>query len=528
MHHVTTLIALTVLFGFGCVYGQDSQPNKPIELPEFIVTGKQRVDVPGGAKQPPTKPSTLKSAQIDSLNPTERQPIPSLPAHKLPSMSRATLLYPGYLEAQVGNYFSPSIEAGYSARADDYLLDFSGKIQSSNGWVNNADFVKSNLTARSTYIAPSQFIFFGGSTTTVLADCRNTNYALFANPSADRRNVFSAGVGLDIAGKNQDVAYKAEVGYGRMNVNTADRSSGNSLLHGKASVMQVATPLSFGLEADARIQSYASNAYPYTMVGGLASVESGKLLANAGVGFQWASSTTAQSRPGVNIKADVRYALNGDVSLIGRFVTGLRPASFSDIIAASPFVDDSMVIDFTYDVVDVKAALQYHPNVKLFATAGLHITQSERDLVYQSSKPGMFAPTYLTSTSTVIFGDVRWALDAVNTISADMAVTSAGLDSGKAKPYIAPFTASASYQRNWTWKLRSSVSVLYIGDRWADVANTKQLSGYVDIRLAVVYDLLRNANVFVQAQNLIGSTIVLWDGYRERGTFISAGINWRF
>ncbi|NQW30505.1 MAG: hypothetical protein HQ472_08330 [Ignavibacteria bacterium] len=507
---------------------QPQQPNRPIELPEFIVTGKQRVDIPGGAKQPPSKPASLRSGQIDSLNPTEKQPIPSLPAHKLPSLSRPLLVFPGYVEAQFGNYLTPTIQAGYSTQTAGYLLDFSGNVEASNGWVDNSDYVKSDVKARSTYIAPSEFIFFGGSSTSILAEYNSTNFALFANPSADRRNYSALKIDLDISGKSNLLKYFAAVGYNAQSLSTANRSSSGNNIFGRASVLQTGAAFQYGVEADARIQSYAGNSYPYSLVGGLARLEQGDVIASAGVGFQWASSTGGQSRPGVSIKAEMQATLDKNFSVIGNFSSGLRPVSFADMYSNSPWVDDSLLIDFSYDVFAIKAALNYHPTVRLFTSAGVKLLQTERDVIFVSTKPGLFAPSYLTSTTMVLFGDVTWMVDESNTVFADVTFTNAALDSGHTKPYVAMVTGSATYQRYWMPKLRSTVSVIYVGDRWSDVQNTNQLSGYIDVRFGIVYDINKNANLFLRAQNLVGSSIVLWNGYQERSTFISGGINWRF
>jgi outer membrane cobalamin receptor len=54
------------------------------------------------------------------------------------------------------------------------------------------------------------------------------------------------------------------------------------------------------------------------------------------------------------------------------------------------------------------------------------------------------------------------------------------------------------------------------------------LSGYVDLRARISYAITPKLDVALRAENILSSTIVLWDGYRERGFFASAGFTWRF
>ena len=68
---VRSILGVSLFLSVVSVYAQQqppqpqvpAQPNQPIELPEFIVTGKERVDIPGGAKQAPVRPPLLSASQ---------------------------------------------------------------------------------------------------------------------------------------------------------------------------------------------------------------------------------------------------------------------------------------------------------------------------------------------------------------------------------------------------------------------------------------------------------------------------------
>jgi hypothetical protein len=140
-------------------------PNQPLELPEFVVTGKERVDIPAGAKHAPTKPPAVKGALLDSLNDLEKQPLPALPMDPVLKLRRTERFYPGYATVSLGQYMTPALSGGYTVLAGGYRLDAHANIEGSAGHVDNAAYSKIDIRGLSTYVAPEKFIVFGGSTT---------------------------------------------------------------------------------------------------------------------------------------------------------------------------------------------------------------------------------------------------------------------------------------------------------------------------------------------------------------------------
>ncbi|HBB24767.1 MAG TPA: hypothetical protein DCZ59_00725, partial [Bacteroidetes bacterium] len=79
MNRIPMILAHVLALSFGAILVTAqtppvAQPNAPLELPDFLVTGKAVVDVAAGAKNLPTKPPTFSLQELDSLNPTEKLP----------------------------------------------------------------------------------------------------------------------------------------------------------------------------------------------------------------------------------------------------------------------------------------------------------------------------------------------------------------------------------------------------------------------------------------------------------------------
>ena len=98
------------------VYAQDSKnaADQPLDLQEFVITGKTNADIKGGLKMKPAKPGVFTKAELDSINTDIKIPIPLLPAIPLPASPMKPYSVNGYAMGEFGIFMTPKINAGYS------------------------------------------------------------------------------------------------------------------------------------------------------------------------------------------------------------------------------------------------------------------------------------------------------------------------------------------------------------------------------------------------------------------------------
>lgn len=178
---------------------------------------------------------------------------------------------------------------------------------------------------------------------------------------------------------------------------------------------------------------------------------------------------------------------------------------------------------------EIGGVLLYHPSVALTLSGGLTMTVLKDRPVYLSTGNGTFRTLYADASILEALGEARIAFDTVNALIGTLIFRSSALaDSGSAVPYVAPVQLGAEYERRWTPEFTTTVSLKYIGQRYADLDNTVSLDGYVDLGLAATYAVSNRFSVFARLNNLAGSKIYIWEGYRERGIFGTAGLTWQF
>jgi len=505
-----------------------TQPNQPIDLPEVIVTGRETVDVPGSSKHVPSKPASIKGVILDSLNSFEKLPIPTLPPRSLPSLDRKTMLYPGYVDAQMGAYLTPDVKAGYSFVAGGYRVDVDGALEISNGWIENGDYAKYSIGALSTYVAPEKFIFFGGSTTEVdlrLAGNRYKQYALAAAPSRSRSDVR---VGVNTQGQYEGFHYDVGASWGMASLTTTARSVQDASFNVHAAAENRWNSWDVGGKVDVKLRSFAERSYPFMELQAYARYATPDIRLTLGGGLQNAMSTSEVSRFGLLVRAQADYMINGDLTIQATLRSGLRANSFTDLFDVNPYVSDSVIMDAAYDVVSIGGMLFYHPTMRLNVSAGVRVRSTDRQSLWVADSGATFTILYATVSTVTIPLEFQWLVTNVDAVVADAQITSATVSDAKAAPYIPTIRASIGYERSWNSDLRTTLSMYYVGDRWADLANTVNLGGYVDLRINASYQIMPSLQVTARLQNLLGSAIMVWQGYQERGIFVSAGINWKF
>ncbi len=527
---VVSLLLVAFILVSPCVSAQQQtpQPNAPLELPEFIITGKESVNIPGGVKQLPNKPPLLKSEKLDSINPLEKLPLPALQPRPLPTYSSTAPYWPGYIDAYVGNYLTPGFSAGYSFKQAGYMIDIYGDFEASNGWVNNADYSVFSLGASSSYVAPEKFIFFGGSTTEVDVGFSNKSYNLYSDPSAPSRSVAALKASVGTEGRYSGVSYNAGIAWNMSGVSTSNRSVSDNLIIGRVSATNRWKAFDIGAMFDLRLQTFDSKAYPFTFIAGTGRYITDDFNIWAQSGFQWASATSSADRIGFEVRALANLKMSSDLTLTSSFHSGLRPISFTDLLRVNPYVSDSSAVDIPYDVFDVGASLIYQPSVLLSASIGITLRRSDRESVWVKTLRGEFMPEYRTVTSARTSAEFRWLIASSNTLIGDIHFITSTVAGASQTPYIPSVESSLGFDRSWSQRLHTVASIVYYSGRYADLANSILLGGYVDVRLAATYAVKDFVNINVSAENLFGSTIVLWEGYLERGVFVKAGLTWKF
>lgn len=504
-----------------------SAPNAPLELPDFLVTGRAIMDIAGGAKQTPQKPVKMGRPELDSLNPTEKFPTPLVPNRPLPLFKRTHTVALSYADMSLGSYFSPSIVAGHSLKLAQYLVDLEGYATHSQQWQPGAFRTNLGGTLSSSYIAPEKFLFFGKGLTETDISVTNSTYTMFADSSAPVRSALRVFGGVTTEALVNNVPILAGLSWNTSRLSEVTGSQRtDSRLHGDFRC-DVGRTRSVTLMAAIDAQTLDSSSYPFIQAGGSTSLGDSMLPVTLSAGLQYATSTMGDTRLGAEIRAQATYYASLNSTYTASLRSGLRRVGFSDFLALNPYVSSSASVDIPYDLLELRGTWKYHPTTHFQTVMGIGIRRSEREAIWQNADVRTFLPVYRAATALDLWSEVFYQITERDRFNGALRVRSVTLDSQQTATYVEPLAIDVRYQRAWNAELHTSFNMQYVGKRQVRLSTNGELDAYLNVSFSAKYSLGSGLSLTLDADNLINSSIMLWNGYRERGIFVSGGITWR-
>lgn len=502
--------------------------DKPLELPQIVIEGTEKISVPGGTKKTPAITLKLSQTELGALNSLEKYPPSLLPAQPLPVMQSRHSFYNGFVQGQFGMYVTPSVMAGYRTDFSGFDIYARGGFEASSGHIDNGAYSKGFVHLNAGYLAPEKYWLFGGSKTDSYFRYGGRAYNLYALPDPPERSVREFDLGLTVRGNYEGFGYDAGAGIGNM-VLTQERDVSDNTLFGYLAVNQLWNDFRLGGRLDLNFRTLRGTGYSFIEAAATGEYLSEPLLVAADAGVQLGGTSDDESQVTPLLRGRAEFRISSDVTLRGRLAVGLRDRSFRDLLQENPYLDDSSHVRYTSVMPEVGGVLLYHPSVALTLSGGFTMTFLKDRAVYLSTGNGTFRTVYADASIMEVSGETRVAFDTANALVGTVIFRSSSLaDSGSAVPYVAPMQLATEYERRWTQEFTTTLALTYIGKRYADLDNTVSLDGYLDLGLSAAYAVSNRLSVFARLNNLTGSKIYIWEGYRERGIFGTAGLTYQF
>lgn len=521
---------------------EKSKAEQPLELPEFVITGVESLDVPGGAKQTPKPIAKLTQQQVSRFNPLDKQTFTLLPAAPISRTLLPQQGKNGFLHGEFGMYITPSVDAGYRAVLGNFDLNARGGILHSGGYQRNTDFTNVHLNIESGYLAPEKFFFFGGSRTETYLKIKNSTYKFFGADSsafpesAPQRSALCIGAGVQTIGSFENWHYDMGVSSESVLLSGVHE---NSLVNGHfIGKMILKDGFLLGAKAEAQLQSNITRPLTdkYLLAPSiLAGYNIAHLALSVDVGVHIVSADFQNLiRPSASLKA--AFAVNSLLTLELSGFTGIRTNSFLRALEQNPYtlsISGRAVANDIYRfetvLYDISALIRLHPSQYASLTIGSGIENCDFAMVYgTANSSGGIAPEYRLTNIVRLFAEFDGNITASDNIKARLnarfgssMVLDFSQNQGTDVPYLTPFDASLQYRRQWLPQFHSLVEAVYVAERPPNTG--KNLPAYFDLRLKAEYQITNTMSVYVRGTNLLNQSIFLWQGYPERGIFIAAG-----
>lgn len=529
-----------ILFMFACaVYAQDAKnaADQPLDLQEFVITGKTNAEIKGGLKMKPMKPGVLNKAELDSINTDIKIPVPLLPAIPLPASPMKPYSVNGYALGEFGIFMTPKVNAGYSFSSGGYAIDLFGHHEGSQGHIDNADFTKTGIALHASYDAPKKFVFFGGSRTETDIHYGRTRHQMFGADKTHivERTAENLGARIDVKGKVSEYDYAMGAQWQSLMMGTDTLSLSDSGLRGYA---KVTTPM-LGMMMSGNLlidlHSYGdSSSYNFIQAHASSEWSEDDLSVKFGAGIQTASNSEGTQFGALCIMGDADYRLSSELTTSLELKSGLNSNSLQEMLARNPYLIHMPVISFRRDDISIAPSIHWHPDIDLSASLKAQFRSSANMpvMIPNSTESGNFrgfAIEYLSGSLVDITVDGQWKPWNHTRFSGFASTIFSSLsDTSNAIPMIAPFTLGLRYERDWFASFTSILSLEYVAARTVNTQATIEVPSYVLANFRLNYTIQKDLEAYIRIDNLLNSSVYVWNRFRERGTFVALGARYLF
>ena len=524
-------IFLLLIFA-GISVAQNDQQG--IELPDFVITGRQSVNVPIAHKgKPELIPTLSKDFFTPQFTPDELPlMISSQTVSFKPDIKTFDDYYNGSLKIQLGRYTFPTGELSMTKSLNNYL--FNTRVWGSNikDFLSNSGFNTSGLSMTHNFFISTKSEFLPGTAIKIFAQYSRDSYKFFASPTPDLLRESNKGIGqFSISSSlNRWVNYGAGVNINVLSLN--ENGFRESVINPYALFDIKMNGFKLGFNGTYKRQtlqgnlSSTSNYNYYSVEGSIKFVPMNSLLFSAGVNYSAVGSNNFFAT-----FAAVQYQIDKNFSFDAEYKPHTNFYSVRDLIGRNLYynlgANDNAFEKVKHNFVGM---LKYENDKYMTITLSGGYSQTENFSYFSDVvNPGKFDLRFLPEAK-IFFGKLNmyYYTGIYGYFMGDLTIQDAKDQSGNKIPYQPEAISTLEYGYDFDFGLGIKAKYKLALNAYTDLANTDKLQDYNDLSLSFSYELLKGFKITADFQNILNRSNFAWRQYQEKPFDILAGIEYRW
>lgn len=531
------IIIALVLTASLSLFAQDQQSQKKqdssVELPEFVITGKDIVTLRKANKIPPDFVSTLSEEFIKPAFPTESLPVKdfSTPVKGTITTLDSLNFVRGSLNLGMGSYYLPDAELNYSAPFQTGMFQAYGNAYNRRAYISNTEKYHINGGASLLLSVNDDAPFLPGTQIKFNGGLGTTSYRLYGseNPTFKRTyNVGSGYVKLDnlisryflFSSKFSDEFYYL-----------SNENFSENMFNIDGFARLTLPNFNLGVDADFKRQALTNDSTSKSFTGFLAlrptvGFSVNKLM-KVSLGFNYDNSVDQNffsPYAAIALNLDKGISIYGDYSPRAEFYGGgyflnqnpyFLAQRFSNIFMKKNTAFGTTVKFEYYTYFEIDAGFKYYgsDNLPYFTdkdSAGLFNLAETKATHFTGFINLLFHP----GPGGVFYGTAELC-DTRDTANNFV-------------PYYPSVKVTLNYNYNFNIGLDAGASLTYLSGIYTDIQNTNKLSPYMNLGVKLGYRLHPNFYLTVKMSNILNRNNYLWNNYKEMPLDILVGLNYRW
>lgn len=529
MKYLLTILLLST----AVIYSQGTNPN--VELPDFVIFGKDVISV---RKADKLKPDYISTVSDEFLKPTYKPDYLDLADISNPVEAELSLLdsadyRKGFIELKAGLYQLTAGELNYTFPFTDGMIHGFIKGLNQREYVDNSDKQYLEGSLDFDYSLPTNLSAMPGTKFSLSGDHKKNLFKFFGSIDPERKrnlNIGNASVGIQNLYMKEFIF---DLNGGGDFTYIDDEKFNESLLYANAFGRLKLSSFSLGVKAAYQHQNlttdslseFKSDAYFFRPTASLEVFK--KVMLEAGFTFSAAGGDKLNGLyASVSAEVAKNLILFGEYSPVGENIT------------AGKFLRNN----FYYDQQDLKrvflkkknqlrATLKYEFDKYYQIDGGIEFYDADNLPYYNNpDSSGFFEVMTSDATSWDFFLNMLYHLGPYGYFYGSLNYLNVQDSDSRKVPYYPGLKASLNYGYDFSQDWKGEVKLGYLSDRYADIENSdeRKLPGIFDLGLKVSYTIQRNFGVFFELNNVLNTKRAVWEGYQEKPIDALLGFNYFF
>jgi len=525
--YITILLIFTV-----SIFPQEKNPN--VELPDFVIMGKDVISVRRVDKLPPDFISTVSDDYLKPIYKPDQLEIADIsnPVEGELSLLDSADYRKGFIDVKAGRYQLPAGELNYVFPFTNGSLHGVVKGLNQLKYVDNSD--RNYLAGQLNFniAVPTDGKFLPGTKFSLSGNHNKNTYKFFGS-SIDpvRKRTLNVGnVSLGI----QNLYIKEfifDVNAGSDYTYLNDEEFNESLFYLNGFGRLKLSDFSLGVKANYQYQTLTTdslNDYRLDYFFGRPTIALeilNKVMIEGGITF-----ANAGDEEFFNLYGSLAAELAKNMILLAEYSPEVMNMTAGNLLQNNFYYDQQ---DLTRIFVEKKnklrAAVKYEFETYYQIDGGIeYFTTDNLPYYLNPDEAGLFAVATSDAKSFDVFLNLLYHLGPFGYFYGSFDYLSVKNSENQKIPYYPGLKASLIYGYDFSEHWRAEAKFRYLSDRYADIENQRKLESIFDLGFKLTFSLQRNFAIYGELQNLLNNKRDFWEGYQEKPFEVLLGINFFF
>ncbi len=512
-------------------YAQTEQ--RGIELPDFVITGRQSVEVQAAQKNKPELVSTLSEEFFTPAFSPEELPLlfSSIPTPIQPDISASGDYYSGSLNIGLGRYSFPTGNLFLNKSFNHYLVSLNAWGSNLKPYIENAGYNNSGLKLENNFFISTKSDFIPGTKFKLGGEYSRDSYKYYGSiiPTTERKNERG---NLEFEAKNtfnRWVNFKLNLSADFLNTNNNSLKEKNLNLE---SLFEIKLgKMIAGGNAFYRKQLLDGNlsgvdSYDYYSLDGYAKIyPMNNLIVTGGINLAGNGGNMFFSPFGT-----LQYRIFDGLSLNAGFKPHTKFYSIKDFLNNNIYMLNLFTDNVFSEVVfDFDAKLRYEYE-KIFAIDfWSRYSKTDNYLYFEDTfNTGFFLVQ--TSDAKSISGGINFLLypNEYGYLSGELRLQNIKDSNKKYIPYKPLYYLSVAYGYDFSFGLGLKASYKYASGSYADILNNFEMPDYYNLSFRIDYKIWESLSISGDFQNILNRSNFVLYNYEEKPMDLILGIQYRW